>query len=43
MIAEHKAALLAARPRLEATWQHEYEPGLHVGPDGGRISRPNAS
>ena len=38
MVAEHKAALLAVRPRLEATWQHEYEPGReHVGPDGERI------
>jgi len=38
MIAEHKAKLLAARPRFETTWQHEYEPGReHVGPDGGRV------
>jgi integrase len=38
MIAEHKAKLLAARPRLETTWQHKYEPGReHVSPDGGRI------
>src|SRR6266550_5121772 len=38
MIAEHKAKLLAARPRLEPTWQYQYEPGReHVGPDGGRI------
>ena len=38
MVAEHKAALLAVRPQLEATWQHEYEPGReHVGPDGERI------
>ena len=38
MIAEHKAKLLEARPRLETTWQHEYEPGReHVGPDGERI------
>jgi integrase len=36
-IAEHKAKLLAARPRIEAAWRREYEPGLHVGPDGGRI------
>src|SRR5713226_6628085 len=37
-IAEHKAKLLAARPRIESTWQHQYEPGReHVGPDGGRI------
>jgi integrase len=38
MIAEHKAKLPAARPRVETTWQHEYEPGReHVGPDGGRV------
>ena len=37
-IAKHKAALLAARPRFETIWQHQYEPGReHVGPDGGRI------
>ena len=36
-IAEHKAKLLAARPRIEAAWRHEYAPGLHVRPDGGRI------
>jgi hypothetical protein len=29
--------LLAARPRLDHTWVRELEPGLHVGPDGGRI------
>jgi hypothetical protein len=38
MIAAHKAKLLAARPRLEPTWHHQYEPGReHVSPDGGRI------
>ncbi len=38
LIAEHKQNLLAARPRIEPTWQHEYAPGReHVGPDGGRI------
>jgi integrase len=37
VIAEHKARLLEARPRIEPTWQHDYAPGLHVGPDGGRI------
>jgi integrase len=38
MIAEHKVKLLEARPRLETTWQHEYEPGReHIGPDGERI------
>ncbi len=37
-IAKHKAALLAARPRFETIWQHQYERGReHVGPDGGRI------
>jgi integrase len=35
MIAEHKAALLAARPRLVASWHHAYEPGqMHTAPDG---------
>jgi len=33
MIAEHKAALLAARPRVETTWHHKLAPGLHVSPD----------
>jgi integrase len=38
MIAEHKAKLLAARPRVERTWQHKLEPGRkHVAPDGGEI------
>lgn len=38
LIAEHKAALFVARPRLEPSWHHEYEPGReHVAPDGGRI------
>jgi integrase len=38
MIAEHKIKLLEARPRLETTWQHKYEPGReHIGPDGERI------
>jgi integrase len=38
MIADHKAKLLATRPRIEPTWQHQYKPGReHVGPDGGRI------
>jgi integrase len=39
LIAAHKAALLAARPRLVASWQHAYEPGReHAAPDGvGRI------
>jgi hypothetical protein len=34
-IAEHKARLLAARPRLEASWAWRLEPGReHVAPDG---------
>ena len=37
MIAEHKAKLLAMRPRLEPAWVPQYQPGLHVGPDGGRL------
>jgi integrase len=37
MIAAHKARLLEARPRIEPTWCNELEPGLHGGPDGGRI------
>jgi integrase len=38
MVAEHKARLLEARPRIEPTWRNELEPGReHVGPDGGRI------
>jgi integrase len=36
-IAEHKARLLAARPRIEPVWQAEFKPGLHVNPDGGHI------
>jgi integrase len=38
LIAEHKAALLAARPRVETTWHHKLAPGLHVSPDGGHIA-----
>ncbi len=37
LIAEHKAALLTARPRLEPAWVPQYQPGLQVGPDGGRL------
>lgn len=33
----HRAALLAARPRVEKTWARRLTPGLHDGPDGGRI------
>jgi integrase len=32
LIAEHKAKLLAARPRLEPDWVSLFPPGLHVGP-----------
>ena len=38
VIAEHKARLLAARPRIETVWKHALEPGRkHVGDDGGEI------
>ena len=39
MIAHHKAALLAAKPRLEAAWRYEYEPSadLQTSPDGERV------
>jgi integrase len=38
LITAHKAALLAARPRMEPTWRHKFEPGRkHVAPDGGEI------
>jgi integrase len=38
MIAEHKAKLLAARPRFDAVWKHAMEPGReHAGSDGGKI------
>ncbi len=37
-IAEHKARLLAARPRVERIWQNRLEPGLHIGPDGGHVA-----
>ena len=38
LVAEHKARLLEARPRIVLEWRHEYRPGReHVGPDGGRI------
>lgn len=38
LIAEHKANLIAARPRIEPTWRHDFAPGReHAGPDGGRI------
>lgn len=40
MIAEHKAALLAARPRLETTWHPQYEPRPqpYPGPNGELIT-----
>jgi hypothetical protein len=37
LIAAHKAALQAARPRIVTTFEREYEPGLHTGLDGERI------
>ena len=38
LIAEHKARMLAARPRIETVWKHALEPGRkHVGDDGGEI------
>jgi hypothetical protein len=38
LITAHKTSLLAARPRVETTWQHKLEPGRkHVAPDGGEI------
>jgi integrase len=37
LIAEHKAKLLAMRPRLEPSWVPQYPPGLHMGPNGERL------
>jgi len=38
MIRDHKKRLLDARPRIEMSWRHQYEPGRkHVAPDGGEI------
>jgi integrase len=38
MIAEHKARLMASRPRLEAAWIPRHQPGrLHTLPDGQRF------
>jgi hypothetical protein len=38
LIAQHKAALLAARLHFENMWQHRFEPGReHAAPDGGRL------
>ena len=42
LIRDHKAALLAARPRFETGWWYEYEPGReHVGSEGQRIIATN--
>ena len=40
MIAHHKAALLAARPRFETAWRYEYEPSadLQNGPNRERVA-----
>jgi integrase len=38
MISEHKARLLAARPKIEIAWKSDLDPGLHAGPDGGQIA-----
>jgi integrase len=37
-IKAHKAALLAAKPRLETAWRQAYAPGLHALPEGGHIA-----
>jgi len=37
MIAEHKARLLAARPRFEMQWLPVFAPGLHTSPDGSKV------
>jgi hypothetical protein len=34
LIADHKAALLAAKPRIEFVWRQAYTSGLHDTPDG---------
>ena len=38
LIGQHKAALLALKPRLEVNWRREYEPGLHDAPKGERVA-----
>jgi integrase len=40
LIAHHKAALLAAKPRMEAVWRYEYQPSadLQNGPNGERVA-----
>jgi integrase len=37
LIDAHKAALLAARPRVVTTFEREYDPGLHTGLNGEKI------
>lgn len=37
LIDAHRAALLAAKPRIEIAHEREYEPGLHTGLNGERI------
>jgi hypothetical protein len=37
LIIEHRARLLAARAPEGVRWQSEHPPGLHDGPDGGKI------
>src|SRR5450756_146230 len=37
LIRDHKAALLAARPRIVPTFTREFEPGLHTGLNGEKI------
>jgi integrase len=38
LVARHKALMLAARPvPADTVWRHDYAPGLHDGPDGGKI------
>ena len=37
LVTAHKAALLAARPRVVPTFIREYEPGLHTGLNGEKI------
>src|ERR1700685_1949095 len=37
LVATHKAALLAAKPRVESEWRREFEPGIHVGLNGENI------
>jgi integrase len=37
LVTAHKAALLAARPRVVPTFMREFEPGLHTGLNGEKI------